>query len=104
MKKTQSGRSMIEMLGVLAIIGMLSVGGIWGLSEAIERHKLNKSAAQISAILNSVAAHLYDNCQETNKGLSLIPYFKYKTPALFDDMPVVDERLRNDTVHRSATA
>jgi len=27
-KNTQSGRSMIEMLGVLAIIGVLSVGGI----------------------------------------------------------------------------
>ena len=26
----QSGRSMIEMLGVLAIIGVLSVGGIAG--------------------------------------------------------------------------
>jgi len=27
-KKNQSGRSMVEMLGVLAIIGVLSVGGI----------------------------------------------------------------------------
>ena len=29
-KKSQIGRSMIEMLGVLAIIGVLSVGGIAG--------------------------------------------------------------------------
>ncbi len=27
-KNDQSGRSMVEMLGVLAIIGVLSVGGI----------------------------------------------------------------------------
>ncbi|MBR2136742.1 MAG: prepilin-type N-terminal cleavage/methylation domain-containing protein [Alphaproteobacteria bacterium] len=33
-KTNQSGRSMIEMLGVLAIIGVLSVGGIAGYSKA----------------------------------------------------------------------
>ena len=31
-KTSDSGRSMIEMLGVLAIIGVLSVGGIAGYS------------------------------------------------------------------------
>ena len=30
MKKLESGRSMVEMLGVLAIIGVLSIGGISG--------------------------------------------------------------------------
>ena len=29
-KNEQTGRSMVEMLGVLAIIGVLSVGGIEG--------------------------------------------------------------------------
>ena len=37
-----SGRSMIEMLGVLAIIGVLSVGGIAGYSKAMEKYKTNK--------------------------------------------------------------
>ena len=36
------GRSMIEMLGVLAIIGVLSVGGIAGYSKAMEKFKINK--------------------------------------------------------------
>ena len=36
------GRSMIEMLGVLAIIGVLSVGGIAGYSKAMEKFKVNK--------------------------------------------------------------
>lgn len=31
----EKGRSMIEMLGVLAIVGVLSVGGIAGYSKAI---------------------------------------------------------------------
>ncbi len=52
-KKTinQSGRSMIEMLGVLAIIGVLSIGGIAGYSKAIYKHKLNKQAEQYSHII-----------------------------------------------------
>ena len=43
-KKTenQSGRSMIEMLGVLAIIGVLSVGGLAGYNMAMRRVRLNR--------------------------------------------------------------
>ena len=37
-----AGRSMIEMLGVLAIIGVLSVGGIAGYSKAMEKWKINQ--------------------------------------------------------------
>lgn len=40
-KKSESGRSMVEMLGVLAIIGVLSVGGIAGYSLAMRRHRAN---------------------------------------------------------------
>lgn len=45
-KKTrsqQSGRSMVEILGVLAIIGVLSVGGIAGYSKAMAKYKLTKT-------------------------------------------------------------
>lgn len=38
----QNGRSMIEMLGVLAIIGVLSVGGIAGYTKAMFQYKINK--------------------------------------------------------------
>ena len=38
----QSGRSMIEMLGVLAIIAVLSVGGIAGYSKAMSMWKMNR--------------------------------------------------------------
>ncbi len=40
-KKLESGRSMVEMLGVLAIIGVLSVGGIAGYSLSMRRHRAN---------------------------------------------------------------
>ena len=41
-KKSESGRSMVEMLGVLAIIGVLSVGGIAGYSLSMRRHRANQ--------------------------------------------------------------
>lgn len=47
-KKTEWGRSMIEMLGVLAIIGVLSAGGIAGYSSAMTSYKTNKTLDAIS--------------------------------------------------------
>ena len=38
----QSGRSMTEMLGVLAVIGVLSIGGIAGYNYAISKHRANQ--------------------------------------------------------------
>ncbi len=51
---SQSGRSMIEMLGVLAIIGVLSVGGIAGYSKAMQKHRINKTIEQITLIAGNV--------------------------------------------------
>lgn len=49
---SQSGRSMVEMLGVLAIIGVLSVGAINGYSKAMTKYKLNKFAEGLNSLLN----------------------------------------------------
>ena len=54
MKRNQLGRSMVEMLGVLAIIGVLSVGAISGYSNAMTKHKLNKQTEQIGSIIDNV--------------------------------------------------
>ena len=50
----QNGRSMIEMLGVLAIIGVLSVGGIAGYSKAMMKYRINKTIEQITLIAGNV--------------------------------------------------
>lgn len=50
----QKGRSMVEMLGVLAIIGVLSVGGISGYSKAMAKFKLTKAQDQISMLLMNI--------------------------------------------------
>ena len=54
----QLGRSMIEMLGVLAIIGVLSVGGIAGYSKAMEKWKINKMAEEYSYLIHGLLGHL----------------------------------------------
>ena len=51
------GRSMVEMLGVLAIIGVLSVGAMSGYSKAMLKYKLNKQAEAMTILLNN-AMHL----------------------------------------------
>ena len=53
-KNEQAGRSMVEMLGVLAIIGVLSVGGISGYSKAMAKFKLTKAQDQISMLLMNI--------------------------------------------------
>lgn len=55
LKINQSGRSMIEMLGVLAIVGILSVGGISGFSKAMFKHKLNKAIEQYNLVFDLIA-------------------------------------------------
>lgn len=54
MRSEQTGRSMVEMLGVLAIIGVLSVGGIAGYSKAMAKYKLTKAMDQVSTTVTNI--------------------------------------------------
>ena len=45
---------MIEMLGVLAIIGVLSVGGIAGYSQAMSKFKVSKTTDQIQTMVTNI--------------------------------------------------
>ncbi len=65
---TQSGRSMIEMLGVLAIIGVLSVGGIAGYSKAMTKYRINKTIEQITLIAGNIRSFFAS--QKNYEGLS----------------------------------
>ncbi len=54
--QNESGRSMVEMLGVLAIIGVLSVGGIAGYTTAMNSHRANEAiqnATRLAVLLSS---------------------------------------------------
>ena len=50
----EKGRSMIEMLGVLAIVGVLSVGGIAGYSKAMEKYKINKTINEYTMLITGL--------------------------------------------------
>ena len=54
MKTKENGRSMVEMLGVLAIIAVLSAGALAGYSKAMYKIKMNKMIEQISTIAMNV--------------------------------------------------
>ena len=53
-KNDQSGRSMVEMLGVLAIIGVLSIGGIASYSKAMTKFKISKSMDQVTTLVTNI--------------------------------------------------
>ena len=54
------GRSMIEMLGVLVIIGVLSVGGIAGYSKAMEKYKIDKALNEYNMVIFGLIEHFDD--------------------------------------------
>ncbi|MGN1062996.1 MAG: Tfp pilus assembly protein FimT/FimU, partial [Alphaproteobacteria bacterium] len=43
-----SGRTMTEMLGVLAVIGVLSIGGVAGYSYAMDKYRANVTINDIN--------------------------------------------------------
>ena len=59
--KSQSGRSMVEMLGVLAIVGVLSVGGVYGYGVAMKKHKANELLHQASMLATTISAQAMTN-------------------------------------------
>lgn len=61
----QSGRSMIEMLGVLAIIAVLSVGGIAGYSKAMEKFKLTKAISEYNFMIFGLLDHIDEIKKQT---------------------------------------
>ena len=75
------GRSMIEMLGVLAIVGVLSVGGIAGYSKAMEKWKLNKANEEYSYLIqglieqkdNIMANNVTGGLANVVKAMNLVP-------------------------------
>ena len=72
----ECGRSMVEMLGVLAIIGILSVGAIAGYSKAMMKYKLNKQTEQVNTLISDII--IYKDAFRYQKGdiTQLVPYYK----------------------------
>ncbi|MBQ8671430.1 MAG: hypothetical protein IJ525_02800 [Alphaproteobacteria bacterium] len=87
---TQRGRSMIEMLGVLAIIGVLSVGGIAGYSKAMMKYRINKTIEQITLIAGNIRSFFAS--QRSYEGLN-------NSDVIKKAKLVPDEMWRNDSFY-----
>ena len=93
LKTNENGRSMIEMLGVLAIIGVLSVGGIAGYSKAMNKFKTNKVADNVSMIVANVKT-LY--AQQKNYGTPGDQGTALKTSKAIDLGVIPDELIKTE--------
>lgn len=61
--QSESGRSMVEMLGVLAIIGVLSITGLYGYQLAIRKVKANEVANVVTMFYTQAMALEEGNCK-----------------------------------------
>jgi type II secretory pathway pseudopilin PulG len=94
MKKLESGRSMVEMLGVLAVIGILSIGGIVGFSLSMSRYKANAMLDKATKYASlAYAANLSANALKKNFNPA---DFKYENQSLLGGSKIdVDLSLNN---------
>ena len=58
---SQSGRSMVEIIGVLAVIGVLSIGGIAGYSYGMDKYRANET-------VNDIMLRATDLLTQANQG------------------------------------
>ena len=82
------GRSMVEMLGVLAIIGVLSVGAIAGYSKAMMKYKLNQHAEAVNLLINNLLS-IKDKLQYIPNGGTLYGTLFYKMNLLPDGIKYI---------------
>ena len=107
----ESGRSMVEMLGVLAIIGVLSIGGIAGYTMAMERYKANEviNAAAMLSIANQSSQSddpvTTDDLNLTNLACTLTGTAKSAAVSISNCSPAdLTETIKNITGHTSINA
>ena len=97
------GRSMVEMLGVLAIIGVLSAGALAGFNRAMMQHKLNKNTDEISYLLATAIFNqdkLKDASFDMLQELQALGAFKYPVESYIpvwpgEGYPAVNDSLGN---------
>lgn len=104
MKKNESGRSMVEMLGVLAIIGVLSVGGIAGYTMAMKKYRVNEAVHAISLAAVTCAAGETDMDDFDNDVVKSLSCAEDKTDGGYDLKYTLADSVTDDTDIEAAVA
>ncbi len=84
----ESGRTMTEMLGVLVIMGILSLGGIAGYRYGMNKHKANETIAELSLYAVDISTQMINN-EGADVQLSNLPlktHMGYPLSAYLGDM------------------
>ncbi len=63
-KLNETGRSMVEMLGVLAVIGVLSVGGIMGYKYGMMKYRVNETVNELNIMANTYGIQMQQMKEE----------------------------------------
>ena len=85
----QCGRSMVEMLGVLAIVGVLSVGAIAGYSKAMMKHKTNNFINSYSQLIANILEH-YEGLIKLDNNTRIVQ--------MLEKMNAIPHGMTNDTI------
>ncbi len=70
--KKQSGRSMVEMLGTLAIIGVLSVTALTGYKIAMTKNRTNNILYDVNLAMNEIATREYGTLADVEADVSTL--------------------------------
>lgn len=95
----ENGRSMIEMLGVLAIVGILSIGAILGFGRAMRTYKNIKMAEEYALFVRGIVEHgekfmkmaqrkgAQVNVNSIINAMGILPYgWAYQTNRIYDSV------------------
>lgn len=83
MKKTQLGRNMVEMLGVLAIIGILSIATVGVFQSAMTRYRTNNLIEDVRLAGFVVMDGFFHSLPDDDVGMSMTGKFVQQTPYVF---------------------
>lgn len=96
-KDLQNGRSMIEMLGVLSIIGILTVGGFNLISKTVSENRVNKVIDEVSDLARHTRIvfreFIYDT--DVTDGKDMTEYL-YNAKAYPDVLEYSDKKFIDD--------
>ena len=87
----EKGRSMVEMLGVLAVVGVLSLGALGGYSKAVGKYKTDRLIEQLSMLAMNIRSTYFDQKDYNNINNTLLINIGAIPADMYDHERTTDE-------------